>query len=232
MASNTYEILLDTFDPQSGTFNITPDNTFEVFQAVHDEANHALRVNILNSGSSLFDTGTGTESIQSINTAAPNDASGSKAFAIGTQTTASGKQSFANGSDTLASGTSSHAEGEFTESSGVASHTGGKGNATLKLKASGNYTFNHSYQLSNTIQYDCAGDFSAILGGTDNNIDAAAENSIVLGGTTQSCTTSNTVMMPRIELTTIGDGIIMVSPDGTQYKVTIDNAGNLVSAAV
>ncbi len=57
MASNTYEILKDVFDAQSGTLNITPDNTYEVLNVVHDETNEALRVNIVggSGGTSLWE---------------------------------------------------------------------------------------------------------------------------------------------------------------------------------
>jgi len=39
----------------------------------------------------------------------------------------------------------------------------------------------------------------------------------------------NTLYIPSIETTGIGEGIILSSPNGTRYKITVDNKGNLVS---
>ena len=36
----------------------------------------------------------------------------------------------------------------------------------------------------------------------------------------------------RLELTTNGRGIVLKSPDGTAYRITVDNAGSLVVTAV
>jgi len=44
--NNTFEILKKCFDPQNGTFNVSPDNEQEIFRAVYDTENEALRVTI------------------------------------------------------------------------------------------------------------------------------------------------------------------------------------------
>lgn len=115
---------------------------------------------------------------------------------------------------------------------GEQSVAGGGGNPTLDLKCSGNYSFNFSQQDSTTVQYDNAGDYSAILGGVNNNITSAATKSAIIGGSGQTLTTASTVMMPKIELSEDGAGIIMISSGGTKYNLTVDDSGNLVTTAV
>jgi hypothetical protein len=73
----------------------------------------------------LWERGTGLQSLQQVNTAAPNDASGAYAVAIGAATTASGDASHAQGFNTTASGESSHAQGSGTIASGDISHAQG-----------------------------------------------------------------------------------------------------------
>jgi nitrogen fixation protein len=48
-----------------------------------------------------------------------------------------------------------------------------------------------------------------------------------LGGQNISGATADTVYMPKVELAETGQGIIMKSPDGTRYKITIANGGTL-----
>jgi hypothetical protein len=51
--------------------------------------------------------------------------------------------------------------------------------------------------------------------------------SAVLGGQNITGSTSDTVYMPKVELVETGEGIIMKSPDGTRYKLTIANGGTV-----
>lgn len=86
-------------------------------------------------GSTLFEPGTGVESIRSINTVnlPTNDASGDHSLAVGGGVVASGDHSQAFGFGSVASGTRAHAEGSGTEASGTNSHS--EGSSTI---ASGN----------------------------------------------------------------------------------------------
>jgi hypothetical protein len=174
-------------------------------------------------------------------------ASGDKSHAEGEDTLASGQASHSEGFQTEAGGIGSHAEGVNTLASGFYSHAGGEGNKILKLLAVGDGSFNHSYQASTTAQYGAYGYYSAILGGVDNKTSFDAMDSLVLGGSTnevigtdsaiiggsnQTLSDNNTVMVPKLETSTIGEGIIMASPDGTRYKVTVANGGTLEVNAV
>lgn len=74
--------------------------------------------------------------------------------------------------------------------------------------------------------------YSAILGGENNIIGDGITHSAIIAGDNQTLNTSSTIMMPRIELSLYGEGIIMKSPNGTAYKLTVDDSGNLISTAI
>ena len=40
----------------------------------------------------------------------------------------------------------------------------------------------------------------------------------------------NTVSVKELETQTAGGGIILTSPNGTKYRLTVDDAGNLATA--
>ena len=77
-----------------------------------------------------------------------------------------------------------------------------------------------------------SGSSSTIICGEYNNITSAATKSAIIGGSGQTLTTASTVMMPKIELSEDGAGIIMISSGGTKYNLTVDDSGNLVTTAV
>lgn len=101
------------------------------------------------------------------------------AHAEGNSTIASGAASHAEGNTTIASGDGSHAEGDTTLASGLNSHAGGTG-----TQASGDNSFNHSDALAGLSNAE--GDRSAVLGGSENNINAAASDSAIIAGTTNT----------------------------------------------
>jgi len=51
--------------------------------------------------------------------------------------------------------------------------------------------------------------------------------SVVLGGVNITGSTADTVYVPKIELAEVNGGIIMKSPNGTRYKLTIANGGTI-----
>ena len=55
---------------------------------------------------------------------------------------------------------------------------------------------------------------------------ASGENTIVLGASVTG-TTANTVYTPRMETALAGEGVIMKSPNGTRYKVTVTDGGSI-----
>lgn len=96
-------------------------------------------------------------------------------------TTASGYVSHAEGWATLASGDKSHAQGYMTIASGETSHAGGYHSNVYSLNG-----FIHSFY--STIELNS--DFSAILGGGNNNISAATYSTII-GGELNNLNTAN-----------------------------------------
>lgn len=64
--------------------------------------------------------------------------------------------------------------------------------------------------------------------GRDATVDVA--NGVAIGAVT--ATRADFVTMKELELKTVGGGIIMPSPDGTLYKVTVANGGTLTVSAV
>jgi hypothetical protein len=48
-----------------------------------------------------------------------------------------------------------------------------------------------------------------------------------LGGQNITGATADTVYVPKIEIAEMAQGIIMKSPDGTRYKLTIANGGTI-----
>jgi hypothetical protein len=129
---------------------------------------------------------------------------GDYSHAEGYYTTSFGLSSHAEGDNTLAFGDSSHTEGYVTKAFGLYSHAGG-----YVSIASGNTSFIHSY--------------NSIVNG---------DRSVVLGGQNITGSTADTVYVPKLETDEIGEGVIMKSPDGTRYKLTIANGGTVSIVAV
>jgi hypothetical protein len=155
-------------------------------------------------------------------------ASGNNSHAEGSLTTASGLNSHAEGSVTVASGNNSHAQGQQTTASGTYSHAQGFGTTASGLYthaggynviASGDTSFAHF--LSSGATYGVFGNYSAILGGVNNDIkigathssilggkfnviDTNVKRSIILGGQSITATTNDTVYAPNINITNNG----------------------------
>lgn len=126
-------------------------------------------------------------------------AKGEAANAEGSYTVASGQYSHAEGNSTIASGDFSHAQNTGNLASGYYTHAGG-----FNSIASGSTSFVH---ISNS---SCNHNYSAIIGGL--SITSIEEN---------------TVYMPNAEIVGNANSIIMTSPDGTRYKITMANGGTL-----
>jgi len=71
-------------------------------------------------------------------------------------------------------------------------------------------------------------DFSGIIGGQSNTIATNITASAVIGGKSITADKNETVFVPELEIDTVGGGITMYSPNGTEYKLTVSNAGALV----
>jgi hypothetical protein len=60
---------------------------------------------------------------------------------------------------------------------------------------------------------------------------ATVDNSVALG-TNVTANRQNFVTVNEVEVSVVGGGIIMPSPDGTLYKLTIANGGTVTVSAV
>ena len=163
-------------------------------------------INIWESGS------TGSYSVK-ISNDSTVDAIGNYSIAEGYSTTALGDYSRTQNRNTIANGDSAHAEGYKTTANGSASHSENYDTKALGLyshaggsgsTANGDVSFVHS------INSNVTGNRSAIIGGS--NITGSADD---------------TVYTPKMETVLPGEGIIMASPDGTRYKVTVANGGTI-----
>jgi len=100
--------------------------------------------------------------------------------AIGYKVQTYGFASCAQGHSTVASGFCSHSQGYYTEASGEASFAGGLGNKKRKGLSNGISSFAFYQQKNETTQFGAQGDYSVVLGGTDNLASKSA--SVSIGG--------------------------------------------------
>lgn len=73
---------------------------------------------------------------------------------------------------------------------------------------------------------------NTIITGTNNTITANAHRSAIIGGQNITATASDTVYVPKLWVVTNGEGVILQSPNGTKYKLTVDDAGTITSTPV
>ena len=128
------------------------------------------------------------------------------AHSEGDMTTASGRQSHAEGQSTTASGFCSHAEGSATVSSGYYSHAEGWGT----IAAGKNQTAMGKYNIKDTTSLLIVGNGSSLTRKNAYTLSSAG-NGWYAG--TVECT-----------------GLILKSPNGTRYKVTVNDDGTLATA--
>ena len=130
---------------------------------------------------------------------------GDNSHAEGYSTTTLGDNSHAEGFLTTALGVGSHAEGINSQAIGDYSHAGGSNNIfkTGVVKTPGIASFNHSFVDKNEPISGSAGNYSAILGGTNQNILNGATNSGILGGSgnTVNIGVTGSVILGGVNLT-------------------------------
>jgi len=147
--------------------------------------------------------GTGTDSLQNaIGTA--STASGAAAIALGKNSTASGPQAMAYGNNAQATGTSAAAFGEYAEAT-------------------------NSYAIAFGRTSGASGDGAVAFGQQT----SAAQAGAVAMGRQVTSDTADTTHVRALKIVapdggTGGNGITMLSPDGTAYVLTVSNAGALV----
>ena len=172
------------------------------------------------------------------------DATGENSHAEGNQTVASGENAHSEGSATLAEGVNSHAEGDGTQAIGVVSHAEGYGGIAwgdgshvegYQTNAYGNGShvegfrtvargaYQHVYGVYNIEDEVVEGDsygrgkYVTIVGNGEPNNSRECSNAYTLDWD------GNAWYAGSIE----GKKLVLRSPNGTKYDVTVDNNGNL-----
>ena len=71
---------------------------------------------------------------------------------------------------------------------------------------------------------------SAVIGGSGHTINHTG--SVVLGGYNFTTLSNETVYSPSVEIFKNGEGVILRSPNGTRYKLTVDNSGSTITTSL
>ena len=174
-------------------------------------------------------------------------ASGESSHAEGDGTTASGAYSHAEGQNSTASKEQAHAEGIATEASGIASHTEGGGtkataayahaegyytNANGKsAHAEGEHTTaGHNYSHAEGYGTSAKSEYQHVQG-KYNVPDSTGKYAHIVGNGT-NITSSNAHTLDWAGNAWFAGGIELTAPNGTRYRFTVDNNGNLSATAV
>lgn len=145
-----------------------------------------------------------------------NNAQGTNSVAMGARTTASGNVSVAEGVDTIASGTNSHAAGMVTTASGFQSFA--IGNRTL---ASGANSFASGFETiaSGENQFVC-GEYNVP---DERSLFIVGNGFLERSNAFYVVSNGDGVFSGTVECT----GILLTNPNGTKYKITVDENGTL-----
>lgn len=138
-------------------------------------------------------------------------ASGVNSHAEGSGTTASGNQAHAEGGGTTASGNQAHAEGTATTASGTNSHSEG-----LYTKAAGDA---QHVQGKYNIE-DADGRYAHIVGNGENGSARSNAHTLDWNG--------NAWFAGTVE----GTALILLSPTGKRFEVTVSDSGELTTTAL
>lgn len=181
-----------------------------------------------------------------------SDSGGSKSIAIGSEVTANGSGGIAFGWSTQANGNrgvaiGAQAKANRTGSIAIGDTAGYLGPTTDNYVSIGKY---NGFQAgANSVQvgyYSAAKATSSIAIGDNARVDTSAyTNAIAIGhdtdalaagavalGNTIQASIADTVSLNALEVQSNTGGIILYSPNGTQYRVTVTDAGALLVSGV
>ena len=156
--------------------------------------------------------GTGPDSLKQADTltASPATASGDQAVALGNGARATAPQTIALGDGAEATNIGGAAVGQYAEASGVYSSAWGR---TSAARAEGSVAF-----------------------GQQAVVQATEAGAVAMGRSVQAVYSETThvreLMVVAPSGGTGGNGVILLSPNGTAYKITVDNAGTIISTLV
>lgn len=134
------------------------------------------------------------------------------AFAIGTDTTASGMYSYAEGYQTKSMGYVTHTEGAYTEATGDYSHAEGYG--TIASGVTGQHV-QGTYNIK-----DEESKYLHIIGNGESNSSRSNAHTVDKNG--------NGWFAGAVE----GTSLILTSPNGTRFQITVSNTGTLSASEV
>lgn len=167
-------------------------------------------------------------------------ATGKNSHAIGEYTTASGRKSHAEGDHTTASGDNSHAEGYYTTASGSSSHTegdlttasGGSSHAEGDhTTASGQYAHAEGHgTVAQRASQHVQGQFNIL--DTDGSVISNGKYLHIVGNGTGDTNRSNAHTLDWDGNAWFAGGIELTSPNGTRFRFTVNDAGQLSSTQI
>lgn len=182
--------------------------------------------------SSAFGEGSTASGVSSVAFGSGTLASSSASSAFGVSTKATGSYSSAFGDNTTASGNASSAFGDRATASGAYSTAFGR-----QTIASGSNSSAFGF-------YAVANEYASLAIGRYST-EGAAQSSWSLGSPifkvgngTSAANRSNSYVLYNdgrseqvkdIEVTEIGQGVVIKSPDGTRWRITVDDSGNLIT---
>lgn len=160
---------------------------------------------------------------------------GSSNAAGGASHCISGSVNTVNGSNNNVSGNEQTVGGTNCISSGLQNITNGSNNINTgyinEITATGSSNGIIGGQSNEIKSTSSSSSRSVILGGADNVIDDVS-NSVIAGGSNITAIDDDTLYSEKQEIVGAGNGIIMASPDGTRYRLTIANGGGLTTTAI
>lgn len=176
-------------------------------------------------------------------------ASGENSMAGGRQTTASAARSFAFGDQITVSGVNSLGIGLATIASGENSAALGNANSATGLQSTAAGFLNTSSGDNSTVfgHGNIANEYASLAIGRFSTGGAAQDSWVTnapvfkVGNGTSGESRSNAYVLYNdgrseqvkdIEVTEIGQGVVLKSPDGTRWRITVDNSGNLTTTAL
>ena len=185
-------------------------NAAEVFNTPLNVASgitsHAEGYNTTASGGNSHAEGTNTT------------ASGITSHAEGYNTTASGSTSHAEGTNTTASGSTSHAEGYNTTASGEDSHA--EGVETISSRRGQHVQGRYNVEDTSEPDFHRYGKYAHIVGNGESVNDRSNAHTLDWKG--------NAWYQGTVE----SAGMLLTSPNGTKYKITIADDGTLTATVV
>ena len=220
-------------DGQGGVTNMTIGTTSTNFVSGTVDFTGST-VSGLPAGATGLENGTGADSLQSAAslTTTAADAKGAKGIALGDNALVFAANSICIGTSVNDADAARVKAISIGNNLGTAQRTVNIGNSQNAYGADGvciggSNVFGGNYNVSIGYNNNTAGGGGAEVVAIGANSTASANGSVALGLSVTAAKV-NTVAVTELETKLAGGGITMVSPNGTEYKLTVSDAGALV----